>query len=46
MTFSYQDMKVNSKDSIAQLSVMYIVERIIDSSRLGLSNRLMIDELL
>ncbi len=32
-----------SKDSIAQLSVMYIVERIIDGSRVGLSNRLLID---
>jgi len=34
---------ISSKDSIAQLSIMYIVERIIDGSRIGLSNRLMID---
>lgn len=36
---------LSSKDSIVQLSVMYIVERIIDGSRVGLSSRLMIDAL-
>jgi len=34
---------VYSKDTIAQLSVMYIVERVIDGSRIGLSDKLVVD---